>query len=70
MNSRLLILLCNLFAVLRLSVQQTSCTTDTNYKFMSTKTDYSLVANLSNFNDYSIPSKKFLFYLLKQAKNT
>ncbi len=50
------------FVFLSLSIetgfsQQTSCTSSTSSKFMSTKTDYELVANKTKYADYEIPSK-------------
>ncbi len=42
--------------------QSTSCTTD-DYKYMSTKTDYNLIGNNSNFNSYTMPSIYILFFI-------
>lgn len=36
--------------------QTTSCTIDANYRQMSTKTSYDEVANVTNFDNYVMPS--------------
>lgn len=36
---------------------KSSCTVDTNYKLMNTKTEYEAVANTTSFNDFIMPSK-------------
>ena len=35
-----------------------SCDLDTSYKFMSSKTDYGIIGNANNFNDYKMPQCK------------
>lgn len=37
-----------------------SCGLNTNYRYYSSKTDYVIVANSSNLNDYRLPSKRAL----------
>lgn len=49
--------------VIHLTALQTSCDADTRYKLMSSKTEYSLVANVTNFDDYKIEGKKILLIL-------
>jgi hypothetical protein len=41
--------------------QSTSCTTN-DYKYMSTKTDYNLIGNKSNFDTYYMPSMFYIYF--------
>lgn len=51
--------LLKIFNTAEASIKSSSCTIDSNYKLMSTKTAYEVVANTSNFESFFIPSITF-----------